>query len=58
MTDQENNRNSRITVHYRDGLALTFLFARSTRIIDLMAAIHRAGQVRKVALSEERTCLH
>ncbi len=39
-----------LAVQYRDGLTLTYLFDRSTRIVDLMAAISRAGRVRKVVL--------
>lgn len=44
---------SRITVSYRDGAVLTFLFDRSTTIVDLRAMINRAGQVRKVILWDE-----
>ncbi|WP_312283659.1 hypothetical protein [Candidatus Igneacidithiobacillus taiwanensis] len=39
-----------IAVQYRDGLALTYLFERSVRIVDLMAAISRAGRVSKVVV--------
>ncbi len=39
-----------IAVQYRDGLALTFLFERSDRVSDIMAAVSRAGQVLKVVL--------
>lgn len=41
---------STIAVLYRDGAVLTFLFDRSTTIVDLVAMIGRAGTVRKVAL--------
>ncbi|MHB1678872.1 MAG: hypothetical protein ACYCSS_15320 [Sulfuriferula sp.] len=39
-----------VPVTYRDGAVLTFLFDRSTTIVDLMAMISRAGTVRKVVL--------
>jgi len=39
-----------VPVAYRDGAVLTFLFDRSTTIVDLMAMVSRAGQVRKVVL--------
>lgn len=42
-----------LTVQYRDGLTLNYLFERSARVADLMAAIHRAGRVRKVVLWDE-----
>jgi len=44
---------SRVTVSYRDGAVLTFLFDRSMTIVDLRAMISRAGQVRKVILWDE-----
>ena len=44
---------SRVTVSYRDGAVLTFLFDRSTAIVDVRAMISRAGQVRKVILWDE-----
>ena len=44
---------SAVVVSYRDGAVLTFLFGRSTTIIDLNAMIGRAGQVRKVILWDE-----
>lgn len=44
---------SRVTVSYRDGAVLTFVFDRSTTIVDLRAMINRAGQVRKVILWDE-----
>ena len=39
-----------VTVSYRDGAVLTFLFDRSTTIVDLATLIARAGTVRKVVL--------
>jgi len=39
-----------VAVSYRDGALLTFLFDRSTPIVDLMAMVSRAGAVRKVVL--------
>ena len=39
-----------VSVAYRDGAVLTFLFDRSTPIVDLMAMVSRAGTVRKVVL--------
>lgn len=39
-----------VTVSYRDGAVLTFLFDRATPIRDLSATIRRAGPVRKVVL--------
>jgi hypothetical protein len=42
-----------LTVQYRDGLTLNYLFERSARVADLMVAIHRAGRVRKVVLWDE-----
>ncbi|MBU2787882.1 hypothetical protein HFQ13_06645 [Acidithiobacillus sp. VAN18-1] len=42
-----------LAVQYRDGLHLNYLFDRSTRVTDLMAAISRAGRVRKVVLWDE-----
>ena len=41
---------STVAVSYHDGAVLTFLFDRSTTIVDLVAMIGRAGQVRKVVL--------
>ncbi len=42
-----------LAVQYRDGLTLNYLFDRSTKIVELMATIHRAGRVRKVVLWDE-----
>lgn len=39
-----------LSVQYRDGLVLTYLFERNSRVTDLMAAIRRAGLVQKVVL--------
>ena len=39
-----------VAVSYRDGAVLTFLFDRSTTIVDLATLIARAGTVRKVVL--------
>ncbi len=39
-----------VSVAYRDGAVLTFLFDRSATIVDLMAMVSRAGVVRKVVL--------
>ncbi len=41
---------STVAVSYRDGAVLTFLFDRSTTIVELVAMITRAGTVRKVVL--------
>ncbi|MGC9217279.1 hypothetical protein [Acidithiobacillus sp.] len=41
---------STVAVSYHDGAVLTFLFDRSTTIVDLVAMIGRAGMVRKVVL--------
>ncbi|MHB1280293.1 MAG: hypothetical protein ACYCYL_03545 [Acidithiobacillus sp.] len=41
---------SKVFVLYRDGAVLTFLFDRSTTVVDLMTMISRAGTVRKVVL--------
>ena len=41
---------STVTVSYRDGALLTFLFDRSTTIMYLVSMISRAGPVRKVVL--------
>ncbi|MGE0049455.1 MAG: hypothetical protein AB7T01_11065 [Acidithiobacillus sp.] len=45
--------NTSLAVHYRGGLTLTYLFERTTKVVDLMAVIRRAGQVRKVILWDE-----
>lgn len=39
-----------VAVTYRDGAVMTFLFDRSTTVVDLAALIARAGSVRKVVL--------
>ncbi|MEY2342091.1 hypothetical protein AB4090_08290 [Acidithiobacillus sp. IBUN Pt1247-S3] len=52
-TQTAQQGNTALAVQYRDGLTLTYLFDRSTRISDLMAAISRAGRVRKVMLWDE-----
>ena len=39
-----------VAVAYRDGAILTFLFDRSTTIVDLVTMVSRAGTVRKVVL--------
>ena len=41
---------SKVFVLYRDGAVLTFLFDRSTTIVDLVTMVYRAGTVRKVVL--------
>lgn len=41
---------SKVFVLYRDGAVLTFLFDRSTTIVDLVTMVSRAGTVRKVVL--------
>jgi hypothetical protein len=41
---------STVTVSYRDGALLSFLFDGSTTIVELVSIINRAGTVRKVAL--------
>lgn len=51
LTPLNSHQNpSTIVVLYRDGAVLTFLFDRSTPIVDLMAMVARAGAVRKVVL--------
>ncbi|MBU2823706.1 hypothetical protein HF283_06230 [Acidithiobacillus ferrooxidans] len=51
LTPLNSHQNpSTIAVLYRDGALLTFLFDRSTPIVDLMAMVARAGAVRKVVL--------
>lgn len=39
-----------VSVIYRDGAILTFLFDHTTTIVDLMTMVSRAGTVRKVVL--------
>ncbi|QQD71629.1 hypothetical protein H2515_09125 [Acidithiobacillus ferrivorans] len=39
-----------VTVSYIDGSVLTFLFDRSTTIVDLIIIVSRAGTVQKVVL--------
>ena len=39
-----------VTVSYSDGAVLTFMFDRSTTIVDLATLIARAGTVGKVVL--------
>ncbi|MGK9451422.1 hypothetical protein ACSSZE_09220 [Acidithiobacillus caldus] len=41
----------RVDVAYANGDTLTYLFPRSTRIVDLNAKIARAGRVLKVAIA-------
>lgn len=41
---------SKVFVLNRDGAVLTFLFDRSTTIVDLVTRVSRAGTVRKVVL--------
>ena len=45
-----SQNHATVSVAYRDGAVLTFLFDRSTPIVDLMAMVSRAGTVRKVVL--------
>ncbi|WP_075322225.1 hypothetical protein [Acidithiobacillus albertensis] len=45
-----SQKHAPVSVAYRDGAVLTFLFDRSTPIVDLMAMISRAGTVQKVVL--------
>ncbi|MEY2340915.1 hypothetical protein AB4090_02260 [Acidithiobacillus sp. IBUN Pt1247-S3] len=52
-TNSKPQSYTTLAVQYRDGLHLNYLFERSTRVSDLMAAIHRAGRVRKVVLWDE-----
>ncbi len=40
----------RVDVAYADGSSLSFIFSRSTRIVDLKEQIARAGRVQKVIL--------
>lgn len=48
--DDRRSGLSRVDVAYTDGTVLTYLFPRSTRIVDLVSMIARAGRVRKVVL--------
>ena len=48
LRSSQNHIN--VAVSYRDGAVLTFLFDRSTTVVDLMAMVSRAGTVRKVVL--------
>ena len=41
---------SKVFVLYRDGAVLTFLFDRSTTIVDLITMVSRAGTVQKMVL--------
>lgn len=51
LTPHRSPQNpSTVTVSYHDGAVLTFLFDRSTTIMDLVSMISRAGPVRKVVL--------
>jgi hypothetical protein len=51
LTPRKSSQNpATVSVAYRDGAVLTFLFDRSTTIVDLMTMVSRAGTVRKVAL--------
>ncbi|MBU2793746.1 hypothetical protein HAQ01_10160 [Acidithiobacillus thiooxidans] len=51
LTPLNSHQNpSTIAVLYRDGALLTFLFDRSTTIVDLVTRVSRAGTVRKVVL--------
>ena len=45
-----SQNHATVSVAYRDGAVLTFLFDRSTTIVDLMTMVSRAGTVRKVVL--------
>ena len=47
---RSSQNHATVSVAYRDGAVLTFLFDRSTPIVDLMAMVARAGAVRKVVL--------
>ncbi|MBU2720674.1 hypothetical protein HF563_15155 [Acidithiobacillus ferridurans] len=47
---RSSQNHATVSVNYRDGAVLTFLFDRSTPIVDLMAKVARAGAVRKVVL--------
>ncbi|WP_215844001.1 hypothetical protein HHS34_005770 [Acidithiobacillus montserratensis] len=42
-----------LAVQYRDGPTLTYLFNRATKIVEIMAAVRRAGRVQKVVLWDE-----
>ena len=50
LPSKSSQNHATVSVAYRDGAVLTFLFDRSTTIVDLVAMISRAGTVRKVAL--------
>ena len=51
LTPHRSPQNpSTVAVSYHDGAVLTFLFDRSTTIMDLVSMISRAGPVRKVVL--------
>lgn len=45
-----------VSVQYRDGLSLTYLFKRSAKIQDVQSAVCRAGQVAKVRLFSDVGC--
>lgn len=47
---RSSQNHATVSVAYRDGAVLTFLFDRSTTIVDLMTMASRAGAVRKVVL--------
>ncbi|MGE0047509.1 MAG: hypothetical protein AB7T01_01030 [Acidithiobacillus sp.] len=51
LTPHRSPQNpSTVAVSYRDGAVLTFLFDRSTTIVELVTMVSRAGTVRKVVL--------
>ncbi len=50
-TQTPQQSHIQIAVQYRDGLALTYLFERSARVSDLIAAISRAGRVLRVVVT-------
>ena len=45
-----SQNHATVSVAYRDGAVLTFLFDRSTTIVELVTMVSRAGTVRKVVL--------
>ena len=47
---RSSQNHATVSVAYRDGAVLTFLFDRSTTIADLVTMVSRAGAVRKVVL--------
>ena len=47
---RSSQNHATVSVAYRDGAVLTFLFDRSTPIVDLITMVSRAGTVQKMVL--------